>query len=187
MCLNTWSFKPVNVDKISCTNCVLRWTWEGHHISPTNPEKFENCIDVTIKNSPDTSSNSAVSESAKPGKILPDSAATAPTQKESETTPATPEPPTNDDISEVPSSGSESSEPVIQYNENSAEPSSVSESKGNDCACNLSVDSAIYSQCTADGNYCTCFSGPWSALGKVKMNCAPGTTCRQSESQIHCQ
>jgi hypothetical protein len=176
MCLNTWSFKPVNVDKISCINCVLRWTWDAQHISSTNPEKYENCIDVTIMNSPENSSNSAdssdVSDSAKPGKILPESdsnlnGSTSTQQKALETTPASSEP-THDDA-------------------NSAVRSSGSEAQANDCACDLSVDSHIYSQCTADGNYCTCFRGPWSALGNVKMNCAPGTTCRQSDSQIHCQ
>ena len=145
MCLNTWSFKPVNVDKISCTNCVLRWTWEGHHISPTNPEKFENCIDVTIKNSPDTSSNYSESYGTE-------------------------------------SYGTESS-----VSESYGTESSVSDSQENDCACDLKVDSFIYGQCTADGNYCACLSGPWSVLGKVKMNCPSGTTCRQSESQIHCE
>jgi hypothetical protein len=177
MCLNTWSFKPVNVDKISCTNCVLRWTWEGQHIS-YSPEMFENCIDVTInpdsssnsgdsvesgkkqqqaspKNSPDSGSNSAasseVSDSAKPGKILP-------------------EPDSN-------LTGSTSTQ----------RKESKKSLASSECACDLSIDADIYSQCTADGNYCTCFRGPWSALGNVKMNCAPGTTCSQSDSQIHCQ
>jgi hypothetical protein len=171
MCLNTWSFKPVNVDKIFCTNCVLRWTWEAQHISSTNPEKYENCIDVTIntnsakpgkkqlkespKNSPDSGSNSAasseVSDAAKRGEILPEpdsnlSGSTSTQRKESKKSPASSE-----------------------------------------CACDLSIDADIYSQCTADGNYCTCFRGPYSALGNVKMNCAPGTKCSQSGSQIHCQ
>jgi hypothetical protein len=57
MCLNTWSFRPVNVDKISCTNCVLRWTWEAQHKDPS--EHYENCIDVTISNPPDSGSYSA--------------------------------------------------------------------------------------------------------------------------------
>jgi hypothetical protein len=184
MCLNTWTFKPVNVDKISCTNCVLRWTWEGHHISATNPEKFENCIDVTINKS-SGSGNGLVdplhsSESAESTDVLLVSETTLDvtfssgytqtiTSPSPEKTFDTPEPRFDDDssVSQVKPTGSKS--------------------QGNSCSCDLSVDANIYSQCTADGNYCTCFSGLWSALGKVKMNCAPGTTCSQSGSQILCQ
>ena len=191
MCLNTWTFKPVNVDKISCTNCVLRWTWEGHHISATNPEKFENCIDVTINKS--SGSGNGLMDSLRPSEskgILPAvnqnlglapksgrtktvsiEAAETQTIKVSspEKTYDPPEPTFSDD-----SSGSK------------VKPTGL-KSQGNSCSCDLSVDAYIYSQCTADGNYCSCFSGPWSALGKVRMNCAPGTTCIQSGSQIFCQ
>ena len=191
MCLNTWTFKPVNVDKISCTNCVLRWTWEGHHISATNPEKFENCIDVTINKSsgsgnglvdplhsseskgilPAFSQNSGLAPQR--GRTKPVSTKAVETQtikvSSKEKTFDTPEP-----IFSDASSGSQ------------MKPTG-SKSQGNSCSCDLSVDANIYSQCTADGNYCTCFSGLWSALGKVKMNCAPGTTCSQSGSQILCQ
>ena len=39
MCLTTWTFKPTNVDKIKCIECILRWKWDAQHISETNPEK----------------------------------------------------------------------------------------------------------------------------------------------------
>lgn len=48
MCLNTWTFKPQNVDQIKCKDCILRWTWHATHISTSNPEKYENCADVTV-------------------------------------------------------------------------------------------------------------------------------------------
>ncbi|KAI8907982.1 hypothetical protein EDD86DRAFT_247936 [Gorgonomyces haynaldii] len=48
MCINDWTFKPQNTDQIKCTDCVLRWTWKGEHISKSNPELYENCIDVSL-------------------------------------------------------------------------------------------------------------------------------------------
>jgi hypothetical protein len=178
MCLNTWSFKPVNVDKISCTNCVLRWTWEGQHISSTNPEMFENCIDVTIN--PDSSSNSG--DSAKYGK------------KQQKASPKnSPDSGSNSAASSEVSDSAKRREILPEPDSNLTGSTSTQrkESKKSparsECACDLSIDADIYSQCTADGNYCTCFRGPYSALGNVKMNCAPGTKCSQSGSQIHCQ
>jgi len=49
MCLNEWTFIVKNADKITCTDCVLRWTWVGRHISP--PDFYENCADVQITSS----------------------------------------------------------------------------------------------------------------------------------------
>ncbi|KAJ3052617.1 hypothetical protein HK097_005983 [Rhizophlyctis rosea] len=48
MCLNTWTFKPQNVDQIKCKDCILRWIWHATHISTSNPEVYENCADVTV-------------------------------------------------------------------------------------------------------------------------------------------
>lgn len=51
MCLHTWTFATSNLDQVKCTdNCVLRWTWSATHLSVTDPEMFENCIDVSIPN-----------------------------------------------------------------------------------------------------------------------------------------
>jgi hypothetical protein len=47
MCLNTWTFKVINADKIKCTNCVLRWKWAAEHVLPTR-ENYENCADVSL-------------------------------------------------------------------------------------------------------------------------------------------
>jgi hypothetical protein len=47
MCIHTWTFKLVNVNKINCKNCIIRWVWEGRHI-PSAIEYFENCADVII-------------------------------------------------------------------------------------------------------------------------------------------
>ncbi|KAJ3086618.1 hypothetical protein HK102_012830 [Quaeritorhiza haematococci] len=48
MCLFYWTFTVQNADKITCTSCVMRWTWEGHHASPDSPEIYENCADVVV-------------------------------------------------------------------------------------------------------------------------------------------
>ncbi|KAJ3060537.1 hypothetical protein HK102_009457, partial [Quaeritorhiza haematococci] len=48
MCLFDWTFTVRNADQIRCTNCVMRWVWEGHHISPDAPEFYENCADVIV-------------------------------------------------------------------------------------------------------------------------------------------
>ncbi|KAI9093006.1 hypothetical protein DFS34DRAFT_631267 [Phlyctochytrium arcticum] len=48
MCLHYWTFNVQNADKIKCTDCILRWTWDGTHISRTNPEHYENCIDIKL-------------------------------------------------------------------------------------------------------------------------------------------
>ncbi|KAJ3034146.1 hypothetical protein HDV00_005403 [Rhizophlyctis rosea] len=58
MCLNKWTFKVQNADKITCKDCVLRWVWHATHNSVTNPEVYENCADVTVSSSGGTSSGS---------------------------------------------------------------------------------------------------------------------------------
>lgn len=64
LCLHEWTFPVQNADKLTCTNdCVLRWMWSAEHISATNPERYENCIDVTVVKG---ESNHAVTEDPKP-------------------------------------------------------------------------------------------------------------------------
>ena len=162
MCLSTWNFQPMNVDKITCKKCVLRWTWEGHHISASNPEMFENCIDVTINQSFASVSNT----------ILPAPSVT-PTD-----TPVTSVSVSEEKPSTVVSQSSD--DPIIQEKFPNLLP------KSSECICDISIDLPIYSQCTADGNYCTCFSGAWSLLAMVQMSCAAGTSCTQIGSQILC-
>ncbi|KNC98813.1 uncharacterized protein SPPG_05790 [Spizellomyces punctatus DAOM BR117] len=48
MCLSTWTFTVENADKITCKRCILRWYWEGWHLGVTNPEHYENCVDVEV-------------------------------------------------------------------------------------------------------------------------------------------
>ncbi|KAJ3075523.1 hypothetical protein HK102_005590, partial [Quaeritorhiza haematococci] len=50
MCLAYWTFTVQNADRITCTDCVMRWTWDATHISVAAPEKYENCMDVRITN-----------------------------------------------------------------------------------------------------------------------------------------
>ncbi|KAJ1342839.1 hypothetical protein BSLG_002658 [Batrachochytrium salamandrivorans] len=50
MCMSEWTFTVANADKIKCTTCIMRWTWSGQHISITDPEEYENCIDVRLTN-----------------------------------------------------------------------------------------------------------------------------------------
>ncbi|KAJ3258054.1 hypothetical protein HK103_004047 [Boothiomyces macroporosus] len=47
MCLSEWTFTVQNADQIKCKNCILRWNWEGRHIS-TPGEFYQNCADVDI-------------------------------------------------------------------------------------------------------------------------------------------
>jgi hypothetical protein len=176
MCLNTWTFKPINVDKIYCKKCVLRWTWDAHHISKDNPEKYENCIDVTINGSANVVKAAQSEPSSKPsdsGVILPPSLKTESKSSADAFKPAEPIIRPNDQ--QMPASNSAYQQPPL-----------VSSGNSNDCKCDLSTEGPIYTQCTPDGNYCTCFSGAWSSLGKLKSNCAPGTSCKQSGSQITC-
>ena len=44
MCLHQWTFKPTNVDKITCSDCILRWTWDALHLGPSNPEKCRHLL-----------------------------------------------------------------------------------------------------------------------------------------------
>ncbi|KAJ3209180.1 hypothetical protein HDU67_006362 [Dinochytrium kinnereticum] len=46
MCLFYWTFRLQNVERISCTRCIMRWFWSSTHTSP--PELYENCIDVNV-------------------------------------------------------------------------------------------------------------------------------------------
>ncbi|OAJ36092.1 hypothetical protein BDV3_000746 [Batrachochytrium dendrobatidis] len=48
MCMSEWTFDVKNVDKIKCTTCIMRWLWSGQHLSVTDPEEYENCIDVRL-------------------------------------------------------------------------------------------------------------------------------------------
>ncbi|KAJ3412194.1 hypothetical protein HDV05_001104 [Chytridiales sp. JEL 0842] len=48
MCLSQWTFRLKNVDQITCSRCVMRWVWHATHISTTNPEKYENCVDIIL-------------------------------------------------------------------------------------------------------------------------------------------
>jgi hypothetical protein len=48
MCLLTYTFTLTNLAAVTCTDCVLRWTWKATHISIYSPELFETCMDVTI-------------------------------------------------------------------------------------------------------------------------------------------
>lgn len=177
----TWTFKPINVDKIYCKKCVLRWTWDAHHISKSSPEKYENCIDVTINGPSGVDSANQQDSSSKPSEpvaILPQSTAakskippvaTVNKKVDHFTKSKEHQPPSN------PVSDSANQKPSINSSGNT-----------NDCKCNLSTDVPIYTQCTPDGNYCTCFTGAWSALGKQKSNCAPGTSCKQNGLHIMC-
>jgi hypothetical protein len=44
MCLQEWTFIPINVELVKCNNCILKWTWTATHITPF--EHFETCVDV---------------------------------------------------------------------------------------------------------------------------------------------
>ncbi|KAI8849606.1 hypothetical protein BC829DRAFT_391198 [Chytridium lagenaria] len=46
MCLFYWTFRLQNVERISCSRCIMRWTWVGTHAA--EPELYENCIDINL-------------------------------------------------------------------------------------------------------------------------------------------
>ena len=144
-----------------------------------NPEKYENCIDVTINGSANVVKAAQSEPSSKPsdsGVILPPSLKTESKSSADAFKPAEPViRPNNPHFPSTPAPNSANQQPSLSTSGNS-----------NDCKCDLSTDDHIYNQCTSDGNYCTCFSGAWSSLGKLKINCAPGTSCKQSGSQITC-
>ncbi|KAJ3023857.1 UNVERIFIED_CONTAM: hypothetical protein HDU68_008426 [Siphonaria sp. JEL0065] len=51
MCAFDWTFTLMNVEQITCTNCILRWGWSATHISTTNPELYQNCVDIVLTKS----------------------------------------------------------------------------------------------------------------------------------------
>lgn len=46
MCVVKWSFCPSNLDKITCTECIMKWVWTAKHMEPY--EHFETCVDVLL-------------------------------------------------------------------------------------------------------------------------------------------
>ncbi|KAJ3175784.1 hypothetical protein HDU87_005778 [Geranomyces variabilis] len=161
MCLQYWTFQTQNVDKITCTDCILRWTWSGEHISVTNPEKYENCIDVKVtKNgstpppvdvpNPDTNTNTNIP----PVVVTPPKQNPAPTQAP----PAKPAP-THAPAAPAPA------------------PTPATPASSGSCADNFMA-------CNGQG-FLVCFPGQ-AGRAPVPMSCAQGTKCKQFGKYIQC-
>lgn len=48
MCLQKWTFNTINVNQVTCTECVFRWIWKATHLSVTNPEPYVSQIRITL-------------------------------------------------------------------------------------------------------------------------------------------
>jgi hypothetical protein len=46
MCVVKWRFCPSNLNKITCTECIMKWVWTAKHMEPY--EHFETCADVLL-------------------------------------------------------------------------------------------------------------------------------------------
>ncbi|KAI9341229.1 hypothetical protein BDR26DRAFT_334482 [Obelidium mucronatum] len=44
-------FTLMNMEQVNCKNCILRWGWSATHISTTNPELYQNCVDIVLTKS----------------------------------------------------------------------------------------------------------------------------------------
>ncbi|KAI8913018.1 hypothetical protein DFJ77DRAFT_431640 [Powellomyces hirtus] len=110
MCLHYWTFETKNVNKITCTDCILRWTWDGTHISKSNPERYENCIDVTItKNGKGGNSDEGpeieIPDQSKLPVPVPPTVPSVPAPAPNKPTPPAPKPETPAPKPETPSTG----------------------------------------------------------------------------------
>ncbi|KAJ3013730.1 hypothetical protein HKX48_005541 [Thoreauomyces humboldtii] len=166
MCMQYWTFTTNNVDQITCTNCILRWTWEGEHISVTNPEKYENCIDVKLTKNGSGSGKAATVAAPVPTTTAKATKATA--------TAAAPSAPVATKTPVAPSTGSGS--------RTGSGSGSSGSSKSNGCMGN-SV-SAPYMACNGEG-FLVCFPGQ-TTRAATPMSCAPGTKCSTSGKYISC-
>ncbi|KAL2911319.1 hypothetical protein HK105_209208 [Polyrhizophydium stewartii] len=165
MCMFEWTFTVTNADKIKCTDCVLRWTWAGEHISTTNPEKYENCADVRVTvvgGSQSSGSNAAGSTTPtrpRRGSATTKSKAAAPTRAVTKTRPS-----------------------QATTTTAASRPASAA------CdACRKSSGAPRQMACTSDATgFYACFADQPSRE-PVRMACAAGTSCVQAGDYIHCQ
>ncbi|KAI8589775.1 hypothetical protein BDZ88DRAFT_128714 [Geranomyces variabilis] len=158
MCLHYWTFKTQNVNKITCTDCILRWTWAGEHISKTNPELYENCIDVRVTKGAGGSTNT-------PPVDIPD----PDTNTNTNIPPVVVTPPKPNTPAPTPAPAPAPAPAPPATPATPASPSS--------CADNFMV---------CDGkNFLVCFPGQ-AGRAPTPMSCAQGTKCKQFGKYIQC-
>jgi hypothetical protein len=209
MCLQTWTFKPRNVNQIRCSDCILRWTWDAHHLGPQNAEKCnyfislnipcranealtrstdENCADVRIERGGNNGGNNNSNNNP---------ASTEDSQ--SDTTESKPDQKKQDSGNQEEGKDSSSSAKGDSSNDKKGEntgikdenqDSSGSESANKEvsgsvnCQCDSST-STPYFECaksSSSNEYCVCFPGGTTTI----MRCAAGTKCSQKDKEISC-
>ncbi|EGF81896.1 expressed protein [Batrachochytrium dendrobatidis JAM81] len=187
MCLSEWTFVVSNVEKIKCTNCVMRWTWSGQHISVTNPEKYETCADVRISSSgaPSTDTPDPAATTTDPVVTTIDSTTTTTSSTVSSAPRKTLSPkkrPTKKTKSSTQLPTKNTSAPAETSN---PQPSGLTAGVAE---CNKMSDKCSFQMaCTADKQgFFACFAKE-SNRAPIRMDCAPGTTCKQNGQFISCQ
>jgi hypothetical protein len=182
---------------------VLRWYWEGRHVSPGEP--YEQCIDVNFGGGSDDGGSSEPSTPTYDGG--------AGEEPEQDDTPPTPTPPpqpsppakkknnSNKNKKKRSYKKKPASKPVDDYENNRAgsgdrkRPSRKHSSDGDDTPhYTPNTQQPSYDDgsdhggcqhgqyvCAADGGYKVCVWGKWQ-----HMPCGTGTTCKPNGSSVYC-
>ncbi|RKO84531.1 hypothetical protein BDK51DRAFT_52125 [Blyttiomyces helicus] len=161
MCLHPWTFTPSFDASQLPASPVLRWKWQATHISVTDPELYESCIDVSIGGDA-TGTPAKLSPRPRKSVTAEPTATTAAPDAESTTTDAE-----HTTAAVEPSSTADDLEPTPTPEASFSSSSSCTSGQF---------------RCTTDGGFQECVFGAWDAA----MPCAAGTKCQQTGTSIAC-
>ncbi|EGF83064.1 expressed protein [Batrachochytrium dendrobatidis JAM81] len=192
MCMSEWTFDVKNVDKIKCTTCIMRWLWSGQHLSVTDPEEYENCIDVRLSGE----------TGGTPGPVIVTTTSldtpTATTEDNREPTPSSKPRRKNPRKSKTrkPTKTSKSPKsvqakttyPKQEENNEDTQSDDLTSSGWSECKKSDNSSGPYYACAATDGegaDYFACYAED-SLRPPRKESCAPGTSCNQAGNWIKC-
>ncbi|KAH6560795.1 hypothetical protein BASA60_000518 [Batrachochytrium salamandrivorans] len=207
MCLNEWTFTVTNVEKIKCTQCVLRWTWSGEHISVNNPELYETCADVIISGGggggggdpsvpPPAPTRTATTTRRNKSTLQPTTDTATSVGESTSTRPPSPSSTTTRKGPKRRKSRKPKTATATTFSPTAEETAVYGTPKGGPKSCGLvagfaecgkgNANGGPQMACTSDRTgFFACYAGE-SARAPIRMSCAPGTVCEQSGDEINC-